>query len=86
MNGSEAQGDLVLIQTWPMNALIQTWPMNGSEVQGDLVLIQTSPLSLCKSSCSLANSWHLNEKSRARRSVSKQSHLQPRLHSGRPGN
>ena len=50
--------------------------MNGNEAEGDLILIQTLLLLLCQSSCSYANYLE-----KAERSVSKQGHLQPRLHS-----
>ena len=55
-----------------------TWPLNGSEAGGGLVLIQTSQM-LCKSS-SYANLLAFKQ-----RSVLKQGHPQPPLHSW-PGN
>ena len=63
---------------------VVTWPLNGSEAGGDLVLIQTSLLLLCKSSFSYANLVVIYMR-KAERSVSKQGHLQPCLHSW-PGN
>ena len=41
-----------------------TWPLDASEAAGDLVLIQTSLILFCKSSCSNANQFVLNEESR----------------------
>ena len=41
-----------------------TWPLDGSDAAADLVLIQTSLTLLCKSRCSYANLFALNEESR----------------------
>ena len=63
-----------------------TWLLNSSRAGVDLVLIQTSLLLLCKSNYSYANYSVVDIYMRkAERSVSKQAHLQPRLHSW-PGN
>ena len=53
-----------------------TWLLNGGEVGVDLVLIQTSRFYCANQVAVMLNSLHLHE-----RSVSKQGHLQPCLHS-----